>query len=65
MYIFPGHPWCVCVLQVPSSAFVLPIMVSDGSVLLLEMMEDLALELVPPLEVAQIVNTLAVVSGLF
>ena len=65
MYVAPVHPWCGCVLQVPSSVFVLPILVSDGVVSLLEMIEDTPLELVSPLEVAQGVNTLAVVSVFF
>ena len=65
MYVIPIHPRFVGGLQVPLSAFVLTIMVRDGAVSLLEMMEDPPLELVPPLEVTQGVNTWAVVSGLF
>ena len=62
MYVAPLHPQCVCVLQVPLAAFVLPIVVSGGAVSLLDMMQEPPLELVPPLEVAQGVSTWAVVS---
>ena len=43
----------------------LPIVVRDGSVSLLMMMEEPPLELVPHLEVVQEVNTWVVVSCLF
>ena len=55
------HPRCVGGLHVPLVTFVLTIMVSDGAVSLLVMMEEPSLELVPPLEVAQGVNTWRVV----
>ena len=65
MYVIPIHPRFVGELQVPLSAFVLTIMVSDGAVSLLYMMEEQPLELVPPLELAHGLNTWVVVSGLF
>ena len=49
----------------PLAAFMLPIVVSNGAVSLLEMIEETPLELVPLLEVVQVVNTLAVLSGFF
>ena len=43
----------------------MPIVVSDGAVSLLDIMEEPTLELMPPLEVAQVENTWVVVSGVF
>ena len=65
VYAVLVHPHCVGGLQVLLVALVLPIVVIDGAVSLLEIIEEPPLELVPPLEVAHGVNTWAVVSGLF
>ena len=65
VYVAPVHPWCVCVLQVLLAEFMMPIGVLDWAVSLLEMIEEPPFELVPPLEVAQVVNTWVVVSGFF
>ena len=65
MYAVPVHPRCVSGLQVLLAAFVLPIVVRDGDMSLLKMTEETPFDLVPPLEVAQGLNTWAVVLCLF
>ena len=45
MYVDFVHTRCVCVLQVPSMAFMLSIVVSNGALSLLNMMEEPTLEI--------------------
>ena len=53
VYVAPVCLWYFYVLQVTSAEFVMPIVVSNRLVSLLEMMEEPPLELVPHLKVLQ------------